>query len=132
MQDSVRHLVFNREYKRSIFNLYIAEKQFRHRERRSSLPPYKYPEWGNYFGEMMNFNIPAIPYQIFLIRPEYAESITSAPFENIEENDYMMSDCSSVDYIVEDENFNVELPHENMVEVSIETNNTQQQQQQIN
>lgn len=81
----------------------------------------------------MNFSIPAIPDQIFLIRPEYSDSNISSHFENIEGNDYMMSDCSSVDYIVEDENFNVELQptmsHENMVEVSVEINSNQQQQQ---
>lgn len=56
-----------------------------------------YPEWSNYFGDLINFPVPQIPDQIFLIRPDY----DNLSFENILD-DEMRSDCSCVDYIVED------------------------------
>lgn len=103
----------------------LVEKQFRHRERRSSYPSNNYPDWGNYFGEFINFGIPAIPEPIFLIRPEYDNlPANRSPFESVQSFDYM-SDCSSVDYIIEDEKFNGEIQQnlpENIVEISIETN----------
>lgn len=83
-----------------------------------------YPDWENYFGDLMNFPIPQIPDQIFLIRPDY-NNFSPSSFENImDEDDEMRSDCSCVDYIVEDENADINNDtdiNENMIEVSIET-----------
>lgn len=96
----------------------------------------KIPDWGNYFGEFsnLNFTIPQIPDQIFLVRPEYMD-IPRAD----DKYDYyeMMSDCSSVDYVVEDADSPVDVApdiyesdslfvlqdqsKENVIEISIET-----------
>lgn len=109
----------------------IVEKLFRHRERRASLPTMRIPDWGSYFGDLvnLNFNIPQVPDQLFLVRPEYLNIPRSE-----DKYDYyeMMSDCSSVDYIVEEEDSPVDIPDDfnesliqskdNLIEISIETN----------
>ena len=105
---------------RFFFNL---EKQYRHRERRASLPSIAFPpsDWSPfYFNDLL---IPTMtPDQVFLVRPEYipSDSPTTA-VENIEDDEGVMSDCSSVEYIIEPEG----LIHDNehMVEISIETKN---------
>ena len=62
--------------------------------------------------------------QIFLVRPEYDSNCSpnSSSVQNIEEEDWM-SDCSSVDYIVEPVE---EVGDQNtdgiMIEISVETN----------
>ncbi len=61
----------------------------------------KFPDWRNYFGDLanLNFSIPQIPDQIFLVRPEYMD----VPRADDKYDYYeMMSDCSTVDYVVED------------------------------
>lgn len=87
------------------------------------MPAINYPEWTNYFGDLLSFPIPQIPDQIFLIRPDY-DNLSPSSFENImNDEDEIRSDCSCVDYIVEDEqqhDINENL-NENMIEVSIET-----------
>ena len=109
------------------------------------MPNIGYPDWINYFGDVMNFPIPQIPDQIFLIRPDY-ENLSPSSFENVMneyEDDDLRSDCSCVDYIVEasnenskdneynennkenennKDNENNDNINENMIEVSIETN----------
>ena len=106
------------------------------------MPNIGYPDWINYFGDVMNFPIPQIPDQIFLIRPDY-ENLSPSSFENVmneNEDDDLGSDCSCVDYIVEERNENNNSNensensqnsedkeyndniNENMIEVSIETN----------
>ena len=85
-----------------------------------------------YFGDLMNFPIPQIPDQIFLVRPDY----DNYSFENImiDDENELRSDCSSVDYIVEDQDSidfkpnsstDTTRTNENMVEVSIDTNQNQ-------
>lgn len=81
---------------------YNLEKQFRHRERRASMPNIGCFDWMNYFGDVMDFPTPQIPDQILLIRPDY-ENFNLNSFENImDEDDELRSDCSCVDYILED------------------------------
>ena len=96
----------------------FVEKQFRHRERRASLPvamAFPPADWSSfYFNDLLIPQMTA-PDQIFLVRPEYVSSCSLASsVENIEE-DELMSDCSSVDYIVEPAG------EENMVEISVQT-----------
>lgn len=72
-------------------------------------------DWSSfYFNDLLIPQMTA-PDQIFLVRPEYVSSCSPASsVENIEE-DELMSDCSSVDYIVEPAG------EENMVEISVQT-----------
>lgn len=61
-------------------------------------------EWGNYFSDLMNFPLNQMSDQMFLIRPDYDNSPSS--FENVmmnaDDDDGFRSDCSSVEYIIED------------------------------
>lgn len=61
-------------------------------------------ECGYYFSDLMNFPITQMSDQMFLIRPDYDGSPSS--FENVipgeDYDDGFRSDCSSVEYIVED------------------------------
>ena len=83
-------------------------------------------EWGNYFQDLMTF-----PDQIFLVRPEYDNSSPETMISNASEEYEYLSDCSEVEYMIEDKLLQMSLTDEgktldnnnnNMIEISIETN----------
>ena len=77
-----------------------SEKQCRIRERRASLPAFNYTEWP--FGDVINFAVPALAEPYYLVRPEYSESDSPTSFESVNP-DEIMSDCASVNYVIEDD-----------------------------
>lgn len=56
---------------------------------------------------MINFAVPALNEPYYLVRPEYGDSDSPTSFESVNA-DEILSDCTSVNYVIEDDEGNVE------------------------